>query len=151
MATFRVWWLFLIIPALLAALVYGALWSATFDHSAQFSRAVLSEPDNDFDDAILSAALSAKFPRGTPIKLLEQFATDFKGSCYVGQTISNLNCGGDSRSRPPQCQPRANETVYCDVPLSGTICIRNGVAFRAPLQKDGTVTSVFARRSSVAC
>lgn len=151
MPKFRSWWLLLIVPALLIALVFGVFRWVTFDHGDQLARAVLFLPNGNFDEPTLSAAFGAKFPNGTPVSRLKQFTADLSGTCTVGPEVLRYVCSGNAATDPPGCASQVNDTLYCTIPVSGTFCIANRIALKAHLEQGANVSNVTARNSSAAC
>jgi hypothetical protein len=148
---FHAWWLLVIVPVLLATFAFGFIWWGSFNHSAEFAKALLSSQNGDFDNSALSAALAVKFPNGTPSAAVRQFAASYGATCYVGPASLAPFCGGDPRSRPSACATQVNDTLYCNVTLGSTFCFASGVTIQGHLDKAGTLSNVSARKFLSAC
>ena len=143
--------MFFLIPMLLIALVYGAMWWVTFNHTDRLGQAIFVLPNGNIDKAVLGAAVGAKFPNGTKESAVRQFATELRGTCSIGPPEFAPYCGGEPNSRPPQCATQIDDTLYCRIPVTGTFCIADGIIVKAHLEQGGIVSNVSGRWYSVAC
>jgi len=66
----------------LTAVTIALLSGCTFDHRKDVAYNLLFKPDGFENDKAFSAAVSARFPPGTPVAELQSFAVAAKGECW---------------------------------------------------------------------
>lgn len=84
--------------ALLA--LFGIVSGGCFDYRRAVAFNTLVTPQGRFDQDTLAAALSARFPPGTPVDDLRQYVAGNKG----------------------HCNEKEQDRLWCEIPLRGGIC-----------------------------
>ena len=147
MPRFRWWWSLPVVPLA----IWGGCSLLSYDHAARIVDAAMHNPNGDLDAKAFGAALSAKFPNGVNADELNRFVAAIGGTCHEGPARITVYCGGPPETRPTQCATEVHDTLRCDVPLSGTICVANMLAIQAHLSPAREISDITARKRMDAC
>jgi hypothetical protein len=138
--------LFLSVPA-----TYWAWKSLSFDYEAEVARAVVFLPNGDPNELAFSAALSATYPDGSAVDDLKLFVTKLKGTCNEGPAEITAYCGGAPNERPAICATQINDTLRCEIPLTGTVCVASKLALAAHISALRTLSGLRTRGQTDTC
>lgn len=99
-----------------------------YDHTDRIVERTLLDERGSLDEAAYSAALSAKFPVGSPAASLRQYVEANGGTCHEDE---------------PQ-------VLWCNVPVSGQFCVVSSIGIRADTDH-GTISALSSQLTQDTC
>lgn len=97
---------------LVAFIASASLCGCAFDHRKDVAYNLLYKPDGFEEERAFAAAISARFPAGTSVSELQQFAESSKGKCW---------------SRKP-------DAITCEIATRGKFCSARLIKVEATLE-----------------
>jgi len=123
------WWLLLLGSLILVVFPLGILYLSAVDNTEKLVHALLFQPNGNLDEQTFSAAMIARFPKGTKVSELTSFVNSLKGQC---------NAVGDDK-------------LNCSLDVSGSFCVATKIGLDVKISADGKVESVNAKKYFIGC
>jgi hypothetical protein len=137
-----------IVAILLILLIpVSLLFLLTFDNSERVAKALLSKPHGDLNPQAVTAALLTNFPVGSSTAPLNAMIDRLKGKCHPGNFENPFR-----HLVPPERQgDHPTKSLYCILPVQGTICMTGSLNIKIKLDSNKNITSLEAQSVTSSC